>query len=101
MRQFAKWTLFYAFLIFVAVQCLYGFLFLLSHLPPSVVHLDSFLRVLAAFARFFTWPRRLLRALWPAESTPTALNYSLAIINWLFWGSLAATWKTLRTRGVS
>ena len=96
--RFLKQTALFALLFFVAWQCFNGVIFLLSHLPPGLVHLDWLLRGLGHLSRFFTWPRRFLRSLWPAETTPAALDYLLALLNWLLWGALAALWKALRLR---
>ena len=97
-RRFLKWVILYAALFFIAVQCFPGLLFLMSHLPPSVVHLDRVIRILGTADRVFTLPRRTLRSLWPGEMTPTLLNYTLAVVNWLVWGAILATWRTFRTR---
>ncbi len=63
-----------------------------------MVRADRLVRFLGAIAHFFTWPRRLLRALWPGESTPAALNYLLYLANWLVWGTLVAAIRFLRKR---
>src|SRR5690348_15685494 len=97
-RRYLKLIVLYALLFFVLLQCFDGLIFLLSHLPPQAVHLDGLLRVLGAVERFFILPRRMLRRLWPWETTPTILNYALAVINWLVWGAIAATGKILRNR---
>ena len=70
-------------------QCLSGAIFLFSHLPPQWVHLERLLVVLGWFSRLLIFPRRLLRHLWPAETTPSSVLWLLATLNWVFWGVLA------------
>ena len=96
--RFAKQMVLFALLAYLVFLCLNGVIFFLSHLPPAVVHLDWFIRRLGGISRVFTWPRRLLRHLWPGESTPTALNYGLAALNWLLWGTVLAGWRAFRER---
>ncbi len=81
-RRLANLAILYALVCYLGFLCFDGFLFLVSHLPPQVVHLDWFISWLGALARVFTLPRRL-PALWPGEASPTALNYLLTALNWL------------------
>ena len=72
--RFAKQTLWFGLIFYLAWQCFNGVIFLLSHLPPSLVHWDWLLRRLGQVAGLFTLPRRILRSLRPDETTPAALN---------------------------
>lgn len=85
-RRFLKQVLLFALLYFLVSFVLDGVIFLLSHVPPKVVNLDSFLLKLGSVEQFLIWPRLLLRWLWRGETTPGIFNYVLPVLNALVWG---------------
>ena len=49
----------FAVLYYLAVLCLHGLIFLLSHLPPSAVNLDWPILRLGELQSALAWPRSL------------------------------------------
>jgi|SRR6185436_11606777 len=72
---------------FLALALLNSFIYLLAHIPTAVVKLDKVIILLTYFQQVLTFPRWLLRQVWFGESTPTLLNWTLAIANTLIWGA--------------
>jgi hypothetical protein len=94
-RTFILRVLLCAFFYYLAFLALDGVLFLLSHIPPKAVNLDALIVRLVEVEEFLAWPRVFLRHLWPGESTPTAFNYVLPLLNCLVWGLLLAGLKAV------
>ena len=65
--------------------------FILCHIPPSAVNLDSIVIRLAQMEIFLAWPKRFLRLLWLSETTPHWLPWVLAVANWLIWGAILSS----------
>jgi hypothetical protein len=95
-RLFVRIGLF-ALAHFFALVLLDNFIFLLSHLPPQVLHFDALILALTGVERVLTAPRWLLRHVWLSERTPAVLNWLLVVLNSLIWGAvlnaLASWWK--------
>jgi len=88
----------FAALFWLVYQALNGLIFLFGHLPPHWVHLDWPLRMLGLVCRALTFPRRILRHLWPSETSPAFVLWLLAALNWLLWGVLVEAMRSLRAR---
>jgi hypothetical protein len=78
---------------FLTLALLNSLIFLLAHIPTAVVKLDQLIIFFTYIHQALTLPRWLLRQLWIGETTPTALNWVLTLLNSLLWG-LALTWLT-------
>jgi hypothetical protein len=76
------------------------FVFVLSHIPPQAANLDAIIAPIAHLELALLWPKHLLRALWPGESTPRVLLWAVTLLNWLLWGVALAlahrAWRRLR-----
>jgi hypothetical protein len=99
-RSFLKWTAAFAVLHYLVLLALSAGIFLLAHLPTSVLHLDVVIIGLTRLQQMLCWPRTLLMAILPGERTPGFLNLALTIFNSLAWGSALAAlklaWSKLR-----
>ena len=77
-----------------------GVIYLAAHIPPKVVNLDAPIQGLQWVYEVLRAPRFVLRRLWPTESSPLWLNWPLAILNSLVWGTglagLKITWVKIR-----
>ena len=100
-RKLAWQIVLFALLHFVVLNTLAGAVYLLTHLPTSVLHFDSFILFLERVHRMLWFPRDLLRWLWPGERTPGLLNWLLLVLHSLCWGVLLTglrnLWRKLRT----
>lgn len=100
-RGFLKWTLLLAVLHYLVSLGLDAGIFLLAHLPTTVLHLDLLIVGLTKMHQLLRAPRLLAMALLPGESTPAMLNVALIVFNSLAWGAALAalkqTWSKLRS----
>jgi len=96
-RRFIKSVLLWALLHYVLLSSLGFAIFLLSHLPPKVLHLDPAIFVLVQIENVLLALRKLLLWLWPFERTPRGLGFVLTVVNSLAWGfalaALRACWR--------
>lgn len=92
-NTFIRRVVLYAVAAFLFVFALDGIIFLASHLPTKTFSFDTLLLRLGGLEQFFRIPRRILRMVWPSESTPVALNFILSLLNWLCWGVVLALLK--------
>ena len=69
-RSFLKWTVLFAVLHYLVLLALSAGIFLLAHLPTSVLHLDVVIIGLTKVGQLLRGPRLLLMAVWPGETTP-------------------------------
>lgn len=74
-----------------------NFIFLLSHLP-NVINLDGVILFLTSVHQILKAPRRVLRWLWPGETTPWLINLLLPVANSLVWGAALAGLQRLKQR---
>lgn len=99
-RRFIWQIIVFALVYYLLFFVLDGLIFLLAHIPPKAVNLDSLLLRLGEAEQLLAWPRFVLRCLWPGETTPTSFNYILPVLNCLVWGltltSLKALWIHVR-----
>src|ERR1051325_5375165 len=93
-RRFLKRVLLFAVLHYLCLSCLSGVIFLVSHIPPKAVNLDTILSALVFVENILVAPRKLLLWSWPWETTPAGLGLALTGINSLTWGLALATLKT-------
>ena len=70
-----------------------GVISLLSHLPSRPFDFDPVILALFRVERVLQAPRGWLRALWPGEGTPQALNWLTNLLNAFLWG---LGWRLLR-----
>lgn len=100
-RVLVRQIILFALLHFLVLNLLAGAVFLLSHLPTSVLHFDPLILFLERMHRILWFPRDLLRWLWPGERTPAFLNWLLLGLHSLCWGGflvvLRNLWRKLRT----
>ena len=86
-------------LLYYGVLLSLGFvIFVLSHLPTTVVSFDPAILVLVQIENVLLAPRKLLLWLWPFENTPRGLGLVLTIINSLAWGFALATLQAWRRK---
>ena len=98
-RQFIITALGFSLAHYLSLHVLEGFIFLIAHVPPAAMNLDSVIVALAWFGKVLVGPRLLLRHLWFSETTPGWLTVSLTIVNSLVWGyALAAGYRWWRHR---
>jgi hypothetical protein len=81
-RQVILFGLLY-YLVFLALDAL---IYLLSHVPPKAVDLNSLVLFLFDLERVLAGPKAFLRRLWPGESTPRYLNLLVTFLNCVVWG---------------
>ena len=100
-RALTRQIVWFALLHFVVLNALAGAVYLLSHLPTSVLHFDPLILFLERVHRMLWFPRDLLRWLWPGERTPGWLNWLLLVLLSLCWGGfllvLRNLWRKWRT----
>ena len=94
-RLFLKLAVLFALLHFVALLGLDAALFLLAHLPTSILHLDSFIVGLTHVHQWLRFPRTVLSHLWPGDYLPRLVNLALTVVNSLIWGVALAALKLL------
>lgn len=85
-RRFLKSVALWALLHYLALLCLEGVMFLVSHIPPKAVNLDGMILGLQYVQELLTAPRRFLLWLYPWENTPAGLGILLTLLNSLTWG---------------
>ena len=85
-RKLVGTFLCFALLHFLVLNTLAGAVYILSHLPPSVLPFDPLILLLERVHRVLWFPRDLLRWLWPGERTPGFLNWLLLVLHSLCWG---------------
>ena len=73
---------------FLATVAIAGLIFLVSHVPPRAINLDSVLSVLAGVEWVLVAPRKGVLAAWPTETTPALLPPIATLLNSLGWGGL-------------
>lgn len=93
-RDAALW----AILHFVALGLLSGTLFLLTHIPPGLVNLDSVILAVHGLFKALYFPISLLRALWPGEATPWALSFAARTGGSILFGFTVAWAVELKRR---
>ncbi len=100
-RAFSHPVVWFALLHLLLLNLLAGGVFLLAHLPPSVLPLDPAILFLERGHRLLWFPRDLLRWLWLGERTPALLNWALLGLHSLCWGVfltvLRDVWRKVRT----
>ena len=92
-RRVVKLALVLALLHYVVLLCISGIIFLLNHVPPKAVNLDTVILVLFNVEWILTAPRKFLLWAWPGESTPNGLSMATTILNSVLWGSGLAVVK--------
>ena len=100
-RRFWKFAILFAVLQWLVLIGLEAGTFLLAHLPTSVLRLDFPILGLTKLIQVLRWPRLVLMALWPGETTPGFLHFALTILNSLIWGiglaGLKVLWSKMRS----
>ncbi len=95
-RRFLLRTAAYTVGFYVMLMMLRGAEFLLSHMPPSVIHIDGAIIGLTYVEQVMVFPRWVLRHLWFSEMTPALVNWVLSFLNCVVWGMIYAAFKTWR-----
>jgi len=85
--------LLFALIHYVLLLALAGLIFLIIHIPPKAVSLDSLILVLSQVETVLTAPRRLFIWLWPGEATSRILIFCAVVLNSLAWGLALASLK--------
>src|SRR5262245_12700196 len=98
MRSFLKFAVLFALLHYLVLLGLEGGTFLLAHLPTSVLRLDVVILGLTKLIHVLRWPRLVLTAMWPGETSPGFFNLALTILNSVVWGIGLAGLKSLWSR---
>ena len=88
----------FAALHFLALKSADFLLFFLTHLPPVVFNIDGIIHLVLVGFRVLYFPRNQLRLLWPAETTPTFVNFVTALVASLVWGATIAGLLAARDR---
>jgi hypothetical protein len=83
---FLRHTAYFAVLYYFSLLFLGFVILILSHIPPAAMNLDWLILKIGVLREILGWPRPLLRRLWPAETTPAAVNYLAAFLTCLIWG---------------
>ena len=94
-RRFLKLVVLFSLLHLLVLLGLDAAIFLLSHLPTGVLHLDSVIVGLTHVHQWLRVPRTALSQLWPGEYLPRFLNVLLTIANSVIWGTALAGLKIL------
>lgn len=94
LRRFVKEALLFGVLHYIALLCLAGIVFLLSHVPPKAVNLDALILRLVDVEDVLTAPRRLVLGLWPWQFTPRGARLFLVVFNSAVWGVCLAAART-------
>lgn len=90
---------FWAFLHFVVLALMSGLIFLLAHVPPKAVNLDSLILATHWVYGVFYSPIAFLRWLWPGESSPWVLNVLLRAAGSALVGAVIAALVETGNRG--
>src|ERR1041384_4956762 len=101
----AHWRsiLLFALGYYLLILLIEGVIFVFSHLPPRVVHLDSAILKLAEVESLLLWPWRGLLWLWGfmSEKLPRPVSFMFKVCNSLFWGVILVgfreVWRKIRT----
>jgi hypothetical protein len=96
--RFIKQTLLFAVIYYFLMLALGVVILILSHIPPGLMNLDWVILKIGVIREILGWPRPLLRRLWPAETTPAAVNLLATVMTCLIWGFALSGVKTLWTR---
>ena len=100
-RSFLKFAILFALLHWLVLLGFEAGTFLLAHLPTSVLKLDFLILGLSRLIQVLRWPRLVLMAMLPGESTPGFLNLALTILNSLIWGvglaGLKVVWAKMKS----
>ena len=100
-RSFLKFAILFGVLHWLVLIGLEAGAFLLAHLPTSVLRLDFPILGLTKLIQVLRWPRLVLMAVWPGETTPGFLHLTLTILNSLIWGiglaGLKVLWSKMRS----
>ena len=94
-RRFLKLTALFALAHLLVTLGLDAALFLLAHLPTSILHLDGVIVALTYVHQWLRFPRMVLSHLWPGEYLPRPINVMLTMLNSVTWGIGLATLKML------
>lgn len=90
-RPFVRDAALWAILHFVALGMMSGLLYLVVHISPRAVNLDSLILVLHGMFRLIYLPIAALRGLWPGETSPWALNAFVRLGGSVLFG-VAVAW---------
>lgn len=98
-RPLVTRVLLWSFAHFAGLVLLDSLLFLIIHIP-TVINLDPIILFLTGLHTVLRAPARWLRMLWPAESTPQLVLWTLALVNTFLWGlvlsGLQTVWRKVR-----
>ena len=94
-RRFLKLVVLFSLLHLLALLGLDAAIFLLSHLPTGVLHLDTFIVALTHIHQWLRVPRTVLAHLWPGVYLPQFVNLLLTAINSVIWGTALAGLRML------
>jgi len=97
-RRWAKPVFWFAIAHFVAWSALAGTIFLLSHIPPKAVNLDTLILGLVRVEDVFVYPRKWILAGWPGERTPSLLPLCATVLNSIVWGAVLAGVRAVSSR---
>jgi len=93
-RRFLKSVLFWAVLHYLVLLGISFVIFVLSHLPTTVINFDPAIIALVQVETVLVAPRKLLLWLWPLESTPRGFGFALTDANSLAWGLAIAALRS-------
>jgi len=94
-RRFLKLVVLFSLLHCLVLLGLDAAIFLLSHLPTGVLHLDNLIVALTHLHQWLRVPRTVLSHLWPGEYLPRLAGLMLTVVNSLIWGILLAGLKLI------
>lgn len=101
-KPFFRNTVLWCILHFIALSLMSGLLYLVIHISPQAVNLDSLILLLHAVFKALYLPIAALRGLWPGETSPWAINF-LARAGGSVLVGVAAAWlidlKSRRAEG--
>ena len=89
-RSFPRQVILFGLLYYLVFLALDAVIYLLSHVPPKAVELNSLVLFLFDLERVLAAPKTFLRWLWPGESTPRYLNLLVTLLNCVVWGLVLA-----------
>jgi len=98
-RPLVRVAAFWALIHFVALGLISGLIFVLAHIPPKAVNLDSLILAVHWVYDLFYTPIALVRWLWPGESSPWVLNVLLRVLGSGLVGAAAAGLLEAANRG--
>lgn len=76
---------------FICYTLLDGLLYLMIHIPPRAVNIDSLILAVHFVFKILHFPRDLLRWLWPGETSFWLLNFATKAGVSVCWG-MALAW---------